>query len=250
MIEFLNNPNLPDNDVVSVICASEDEDVLKFFEESYIEVIPCEANLCVDPSIKNHTDIMALHIGENNIVIDKQQTKLNKKLTDIGMNTLFTKEPVAGEYPDDVKLNFTVIGKDVVGNFRYADDILSEVLKNFDKTSVKQGYCKCSVLVISEKAVITDDQSIYRNLAEKGFDCLLISKGDVFLDGHEYGFIGGASGKISKEKVVFFGDITKHRDFDKIRTFLYAHNCSFVCSDKNKLRDIGGFVPLMQNLNE
>ena len=77
---------------------------------------------------------------------------------------------------------------------------------------------------------------------------LIHQKGDIALCGHPYGFIGGASGKISDSTVVFFGDIRKHGDFERISEFLHLHGCDFECTDKGSLRDIGGILPIIEEV--
>ena len=246
MINFVHSSNLPQNTVSKIICGTQDSRILSFFAKNNIEVLGISENCYIDPSVSLHADMAAVHIGDNRIVIDKAQRKLVDKLTETGFNVITTTDFIKGSYPDDVKLNFTVINNLVVGNFRYADKNFKEAIFDKNKINVKQGYCKCSVLVVNENALITDDESIYRKTLENGFDSLLISKGDIRLEGHKYGFIGGASGKISKNTVVFFGNIKKHRDFDKIEHFLGLHNCDFVCTDNGPLRDIGGIIPLSE----
>ena len=80
---------------------------------------------------------------------------------------------------------------------------------------------------------------------ENGFDCLLIAKGDVSLPGHEYGFIGGASAKISESEVLFFGDITKHRDYKKIADFIKKYGYEIISLDF-PLTDFGGIIPIIE----
>ena len=246
MMKFIENPNLPESNVKTVICGTDDKNILAFFEEKGIEIISSERNNLIDSAVSEHADMAAVHLGNKKIVTDKNQTVLIKKLRNIGMTVFETKHDVAGEYPNDVKLNFTVLGKTAIGCFRFADENLKRELVDFNKINVNQGYCKCSVLVVCNNALITDDISIYRKAGENGFDCLSIEKGDVSLPGHEYGFIGGASGKISKNTIVFFGDIRKHRNFHDIENFIKKYNCSFVCTDENELRDIGGIIPIIE----
>ena len=62
------------------------------------------------------------------------------------------------------------------------------------------------------------------------------------MTGHEYGFIGGASALISKDHMIFFGDITGHRSFDKIDRFLKKHGCRYSYLKNHVLTDIGGIV--------
>ena len=72
---------------------------------------------------------------------------------------------------------------------------------------------------------------------------LKISKGSVYLPGFDYGFIGGASGKIADDEIIFNGDISKHPDYKNIMSFLCKHNVKAV-SFKDKLEDIGSIIPI------
>lgn len=246
MINYVNNPNLPEYDVDTVICGTEDESVLEFFEKMNINVLKNESNSLIDPSVSSHADMAVLHLGGKSLLIDKAQKGLAEKLRHEGFIVFSTDSEIKGDYPDDVKLNFTVAGDKITGNFRYADSKLTALADKKKAINVKQGYAKCATLVVNENAVITDDESISRVMGKNAVDCLLVSKGDILLEGHEYGFIGGASGKISKNTVVFFGDIKNHRDYNDIEAFLSKHQCGFVCSDKLPLRDIGGIIPLIE----
>lgn len=246
MIDFIESPNLPKGKVRTVICGTDDRDILDFFKKMKIKVLKTAPNNGIDIAVTNHADMAVLHLKRNKIILDKSQTELNNVLENIGMEVFETKKEIIGAYPNDVKLNFTVIGEKVFGNFRYADEELLRLISDKSKIIVRQGYCKCSMLIINQNAVITDDESIHRQMLANGTESLLISKGDISLPGHEYGFIGGASGKISKNMVVFFGNIEKHRDFYEIRKFLCEHHCQYVCTDKNILRDIGGIIPILE----
>ncbi len=248
MMKFIEKPNLPKGKVTTVICGTEDEKILSYFERNGISVIRNAPNGYIDPSVSTHADMAAIHIGGKQIIIDKNQFLLADKLRKLGATVIENEGDIEGEYPCDIGLNFTFIGKNVFGKFSHADRALLRETEGFEKLDVRQGYCKCSVLVVDEKALITDDEGIHRKALEKGIDSLLVSKGDVSLDGHPYGFIGGASGKITEDTVIFFGDVENHRDFEKIRAFLSSHGCFYECTDKEALRDIGGMIPLCEEM--
>ena len=244
MIKFVEKANLPDSKVKTVICGTEDKTVLDFFFQQGITVIKNSPNGKIDSSVSTHADMCAVHLGKDIILIDKNQIELKSRLENIGMTVYFTQTEIKGEYPSDIKLNFTVLDSFLIGKVKEGDLALLQKTESLKKLNVNQGYCKCSTLVVSENAIITDDESIHKKCLENGIESLFVVKGDIFLDGHNYGFIGGASGKISKDTVVFFGDIEKHRDVERIKAFLLEHGCKYICSDKNKLRDIGGIIPL------
>ena len=246
MMKLIDKPNLPVGKVTTLICGTDDEAILSFFAEKGITVIKNAPNLNIDTAVSTHADMAAVHLGGESILVCKSQSELSEKLKKIGLTVIESENEVAGAYPKDIGLNFAFIGSHIFGNFSYADKALLNATDKHERVDVKQGYCKCSVLVVNENALITDDEGIHRKVSEKGIDALLVSKGDIALDGHPYGFIGGASGKISNDRILFFGDVEKHRNFSEISSFLSKHGCSYECTDKGALRDIGGIVSVSE----
>lgn len=246
MIKYISNPNLPTKKVSSLVCGSLNKTVFDFFDKRNVKAFKIDEVDGVDNAISFHTDIAVLHMGDNNVILDKRQMRLARELQDYGFNIHFTKDEIKGEYPFDVKLNFAITNDYVIGNEKFADDLVEDIIGNKTLISVKQGYAKCSVLIVDEKAIVTDDISIHNKVQNFGIDSLLIEKGDVTLLGHEYGFIGGASGKISKQEVVFFGDITKHRNFNEISDFLNKYGCKLIYFKSFPLTDFGGIIPLTE----
>ena len=246
MSAFLKNPNLPSGKVASLICGGLNAELIDYFESSGIELYYSEENNAIDKAVSKHTDLSALYLGNGKIIIDKGQSELIKRLESVGFTVTETENTVTGSYPGDCILNHTVINGFIIGKSQIFDAAVKRLCKNLNLISVNQGYCKCSVLVVDENSVITDDVSIARKVSEKGINCLLISKGDVFLDGHGYGFIGGASGKISEDEIVFFGDVTEHRDYKRIKEFLDKRKMRIICFDF-PLTDFGGIIPVKEN---
>lgn len=246
MMSFIKKSNLPEKAVCTLICGTDDERIISYFSRKGITVIKNEANTAIDSAVSTHADMAAVHLGGERIIADKKQTGLCEILSSLGMNVILSEGDVSGEYPYDIGLNFAVISGCLLGKLADADSALLRETEELERLNVNQGYCKCSTLVVSENAIITDDEGIYRKATENGLRGLLVSKGDILLDGHPYGFIGGASGKISDNTAVFFGDIKKHRDFNKIAAFLSEQGCTYECTDDGPLRDIGGIIPLTE----
>lgn len=158
---------------------------------------------------------------------------------------------VSDKYPNDVALNQAVLNKNIFGfKNNCAKSILEYANTNgYTYRSIKQGYAKCSTLILGDKAIISADTGII-TLAEKlGVNALKIENTpeDITLDGYNYGFIGGASTTFEKT-VFFFGDITLHSYGDKITSFCHDNGFKTVSLGKNPLCDIGGAI-ILPNLN-
>lgn len=248
MIKFIEMPNLPQTEVKTLICGKISNELYSFIKSFDIQIIYCEHNLKVDKRIANHVDISVHHLGGKEIIIDKNLLGLNKELQLLGMSISFPNKDISLKYPHDCCLNVAVINKYAIGKINCIDQTL---LNHFDDNGVeivniKQGYSKCSVCVINENAIITDDESVYKAATNHHIEALLVSKGDIQLCGFNYGFIGGASGLIGKDHLLFFGDITKHRDYERIKDFLNNESCRFDYLKDYPLTDIGGIIPIIE----
>lgn len=245
MIKFVENPNLPKNRVNCVVCGVLCRELSDYLDSEGIERIVVEPNGNIDHAIKYHADMALFHLGGKRIIVGKHQTELEAALTEKGFEVYTADKDIIGEYPSDIALNFTVVADKLIGKIDFADRKLIECTEHLRKISVRQGYCKCSCLVVDDNAVITDDESIYKALISNDVDVLLISKGDVLLHGHNYGFIGGASCKLSENEILFFGDITKHRDYKKIAVFSEKYGCNIKYLEF-PLTDFGGIIPITE----
>ena len=83
-------------------------------------------------------------------------------------------------------------------------------------------------------------------LKSAGLDVLKIKKGDVKLQGMNYGFFGGATGKLSPDILAINGQLRYNSDKDIIISFLRNHNVHIVELKSGQVEDIGGVLPLLE----
>ena len=123
-------------------------------------------------------------------------------------------------YPAHAIFNGCSTGKYFIHNLKYTAPGLLKAVKKEGQTElhVKQGYAKCSCVVVDEDSIITADRGIWKVAVNAGMNVLLIENGQVILEGQPYGFLGGASGKVGNS-IIFNGDITRHSDYEAIRDF-------------------------------
>lgn len=164
-------------------------------------------------------------------------------------NIVKIKEKAGNRYPEDVRLNCAIIGNKLICNKNtVAYEILEYAeLNGLTVINVNQGYSRCSICVVSENAIITDDKSIFAAAGNFFNDAQFISKGSIGLKGYGYGFIGGCCGKIDKNKIAFNGAIESHKDYKLILDFLHRNNVECVELHNEPLSDIGGILPLMES---
>ncbi len=60
------------------------------------------------------------------------------------------------------------------------------------------------------------------------------------------GFIGGATGLIAKDKLLFTGDITLHKNYKEINDFLSLKAVDMVIIKDEHLIDLGTIIPVTQ----
>jgi len=194
------------------------------------------------PAISYHPDII-LHPLKNNKVVVAPNVSKNfiNKLLERGFDVIIGETYLKRNYPFNIAYNVARIGNLAFHNSKYTDKILrSELEKEGVKfVHVNQGYTKCSIAVLGNKAIITSDMGIYKVTKREGLDALLIRPGFIELEGMEYGFIGGATGLVTSNTLVFTGKIDFHPDKEKIIDFLNMHKIKYIEISEKRLKDVG-----------
>lgn len=149
---------------------------------------------------------------------------------------ILSDEPVGQKYPNDVLFNAVLLdGKIICNKNTVSRCILECAESNQCKIiHVKQGYAKCSTLVLDGNSIITADTGIHSAATLNGVNSLLISSGNIEIDEYGYGFIGGAAG-VENGTVYFNGNIALHPDYPRIIEYCE----SIVTLNNDNLYDIG-----------
>ena len=210
-----------------------------FFQEKYTILPSCHVEALPEP-VCAHPDMALVQVGDTFIAEKTVYGYYKTHLSSVSV--LCGETALSGNYPLDIAYNVLISGKDVFANESYMDGVLRSILleKNYRIYSVKQGYAKCSSAV-AENCVITADSTIALSAEARGLHVLRISQGDVRLNGYPYGFIGGASGYIDGI-LYFFGDITKHSDYQDIKSFLREHQIPYSYIPDFPLTDVGTLI--------
>lgn len=201
-------------------------------------IVPKTTN--VYDAINGHVDIQMNIISKNTIIIHKSMDKdFCNTLDKFNIKYIFSNDDLKYSYPGDIILNGIVLDNYFIHNLKYTDKNLLDNIKNKSLINVKQGYSKCSVLIVNQKAIITSDKGIANALRKENFDVLLIPPGDIILPSMNYGFIGGTGGLINNNTMAFFGDLQYYAYGREVYDFLYKYDVKPIYLSQGKLIDRG-----------
>ncbi len=246
-MNFIKSPNLPNNKIKYAICDSRiGEAISTELNSLEISVISVPQNKILHEPVSAHPDMQILHLGGGNFLSDISILDL-LNIKEISICEKFNNRRVAyelgREYPNDVLFNAVIMGKYIICNKK---TVCNEIfLLEKEIINVNQGYTKCSVAVVNDDAIITDDISIYKSVSGK-IDALYVEHGLVELNGYNYGFIGGACGKISKNILAFYGSIQKCKQYNDIKLFCSNHNVECISLSNKPLYDFGSLIPIIE----
>ena len=201
----------------------------------------------LQPQVSSHADMLIFPI--KNCVFYSEgyaiEDSILETLSLYGYTAVKCSRPILPEYPHDIAFNLALIDGKIYGKTDFsAEEIISFAKGNdIDMVSVKQGYTKCSTIILGNEAIITADLGIATAAEENGISVLKTenSPSAVKIVGYDYGFIGGACGVFNK-KVYFAGDILTHPDGSRIVDFCNHHGFDTVSLCDGMLTDIGGII--------
>ena len=251
MMRFVETPNLP-------VCAS-----TVIIGEKYCNILQngikslginalfMPDNPYVDDRLSGHADLSVLHLGGNRLLLAPylKRSSFSQQLEDRGFDIRFADIEQSALYPNDAQMNVCILGDKVIYNPKTVPDTIVKYLtieNGAIQVSSRQGYSRCSVCVVNDNAIITADEGICRSAKAHGIDVLKIMPGYIDLPGFDYGFVGGASFKISDTKLAFTGGLDRHPDAEQIIEFTSLHNVDIVYITDKPAFDIGGAIPITE----
>ena len=251
MMKFVENPNLPVC-VDTVIIGEKYRKILqKGVENLGINALFMPDNPYVDTRLSGHADLSALHLGGNRLLLAPylKGSRFSQQLENRGFDIKFANIVQSALYPNDAQMNVCILGDKLIYNPRTAsNEIVNYLTIEVGAVQIRsrQGYSRCSACVVSNNAIITADEGISRRAEACGIDVLKIRPGYIDLPGFDYGFIGGASFKLSDTKLAFTGKLDRHPDKELIIEFVSLHNVELAYITDNQAFDIGGAIPIIE----
>lgn len=247
-MNFLKVPFIPDSDVSLAIVDYRISSVIE--KNLKLKGIECIKTVrCPDlyDAVDGHPDMLMFHLGGNSIVLapniyESMAPNLLKKGFAVTKGATW----LVRNYPGNIAYNILRVGNTVFHSIKYTDPEIIKVLKNENVKilNVNQGYTKCSVCILNDKTIITSDEKI-SDIAEKhGIESFLTEHGGIDLKGLNYGFLGGASGLLSKKCIAFSGNLESIEDNYKLIDFINSKGFEIVYLSNERAVDYGSILPL------
>lgn len=148
-------------------------------------------------------------------------------------------DEVGSVYPRDILLNAAPLGDRLICHPKHTARELTALC---EVVPVKQGYAKCSTVILGSRAIITEDTSIAQAAEQHGIDVLRIFPNAVHLEGYDTGFLGGAASLApygGTDNIYFCGDLNSHPNAREIQLFCKQHGFSAVSLSNEPLTDVG-----------
>lgn len=252
IIMFIQIPFLPQGRVThAIVDKKAPQEFLKNLEKLKVTPLLSTEVCALNPGLSTHPDMQICHAGGNKFVCEPGVHKYySELLAPLGLEAVCGETSLKSNYPNDIAYNVARAGSYALHKKSRTD---AQILRIFANNSVSiinvaQGYTKCAVCIVASNAIITADAGIARALEGSGVEVLLIEAGGIVLEGMNYGFIGGAGGLLSPSLLAFCGNIEKHADYCKIKSFARKHSVDLVSLYGGGLVDIGSIIPIKQEV--
>lgn len=222
--------------IISFKASSDFKNFLNTNGFSFIETIP---NPNLDVRIADHPDLSLLKLDDNTIVVDQAVFSYYKEKL-VGFN-IIKGEATNKKYPKDALYNIVKFKKYYIHN-NFTESNIEKYFneKGLSHLMVNQGYTRCSIIPLRE-SLLTSDYGIYKALREK-INIELLDYDKVILDGFDQGFLGGTCGLVG-DKLIFTGDISKHKAYPKIKSLCLKENIEIIYP-KTDLIDLGSIIEI------
>lgn len=216
-----------------------EEEKEKLAELGY-EILICPPSNILYDAVCGHPDMLMNIIDSNTIMAHRDMDEsFISILKSLGKNMFFSYKSIGSSYPQDIILNAVNMKNIFIHNIKYTDSRLLEAVNGKKIINVNQGYTKCSTAILNDKAIMTSDTDIAREMQNNGFDVLFLSPGDILLPGLNYGFIGGSCGLLEEGLIAFYGDLKNYIHGREVFNFLKKYKIEPCFLKSGKLIDRG-----------
>jgi len=227
----------------AIIDVRASDKILQSIENLGYEIILAKPYPGVSKSCSSHPDIFLFRLSPGEIIYAPgTDEKLLQQLEKYGITLIEGCERPREGYPREIKYNAIIIGKKLFHRIDSTDRrIIEEAGKRkLELINVRQGYTACSTCLVREDLIITADKGIHREAVKRGIESLLIPlQKNILLEGVDWGFIGGATGRIDDSRLAVAGSIRSLEDWELIEKYLHEKGVEIINLSHERVTDLG-----------
>ena len=194
-------------------------------------------------SISSHPDIFFFQKDDALIYAPNAPKRIIKELKKRKIKLIEGKKEVGKKYPETVPYNAVGIGNLLIHNLKHTDETILSSYENH--INVNQGYTRCNLLALNEKAFITSDLAISRQLSavnsqsqSSTVKVLYIDPKQIKLEGQKNGFFPGCCG-VWKNNLIVCGSTKNLKEKTELDKFLKDNNFNLIELYDGELIDVG-----------
>lgn len=247
-MNYIDIPNIPQEKVaLAIVDGRISNTVEKGLKDNGVKIIKTKAHPSLYDSVAFHPDMFLHHVGGRKIVYAPGTSEDTiRELEEYGFQIIRGKAELKYKYPGNISYNAARVGRFVFHNTKYTDEVLKSLFLKLDLelVHVNQGYAKCAISIVDENSIITMDKGIARIAEKKGLDVLVVEEKNILLPGLDYGFIGGSSGLLGRNKWAVAGNFEALECHIEILAFLNKKGKEILSLSDQQVVDIGSLIPI------
>lgn len=214
-------------------------------------LIPTEKVSSLYEAVDGHPDMQFFRIEKKIIAHKDLKGNQMELLIKLGASIILGNSSLSLPYPKNIPYN-ALLAPDLMMHKLDSTDpvILSEILelkksKAITLVNVMQGYSRCSCAYVGNNSYITEDIVMAEKLHLLGKEVFYRKHSNVYLEGFDFGFIGGAISLISfqgEELVFISGSLDSYFYGKELKEFLEQRSVRYECIGEGKLMDRGTVI--------
>lgn len=189
-------------------------------------------------SISGHPDVFMFQDVNQLIIAPNTPIDLINFLDEKQVTYLLGTAPVGKSLDDSVLYNCLSTHNHLFCKRGKPDVSIQKYCASKQIVNLPQSYTRCSMFGVGNK-IITSDLGIAKVLENNNMDYFYFDPSEITIKDHKNGFIGGTMGAM-EDKVLFLGDLLKHKDGKALHQYITNIGKEVVCLGKDYLYDGGG----------
>jgi len=214
-------------------------------------LIPTDKVSSLYEAVNGHPDLQFFCI-EKKLIAHKDLSEIQMKLLQkLGAPITLGNSSLSLPYPKNVPYNALLTPDLMMHRLDATDPVILSEIQELKKSreirlvNVRQGYSRCSCAYVGNNSYITEDLVMAEKLISLGKEVFYRKHSNVYLEGFDFGFIGGAISLLTinnEELVLISGSLDSYFYGKELKTFLELRDIRYECLSEGKLMDRGSII--------